>query len=142
MIKKGKKGIWIAVPIPKLFWKKKDGSINTNRKIPGGIYNFYLNVKDSSAVMFLAQYFIGKQINAEGFNAFLIDVQPETDEILKFTVKIGDPTVIAVVAVLAGIGIASFAVSQMLVKIERLVYISYPLLVAGGAFYIYKEVKK
>ena len=141
LIRTGKKGIFITVPIPERFWKNKDGTLNSERKIPSGIYNLYIRVGSSDFVLPVVSALIGKNIGYQGLNIWLLDAIKIDGEIIKVTVKIGDPFIFQIIGVLAALGITSLAISYMLVRIEKVIYISYPLLAIGlGAFAI-KQVK-
>ncbi len=132
-----KKGVWIAIPIPKRLWQKDDGSIDEGFEIPSGVYNLYLNIPFEGSVAEALQNLIGTNVGSYDNPIYILDIGVRNEKLF-VQIKVGDPALVTVIALLSALGIAGLGIGYLLAKVERVVYISYPVLLFGGYYLVRK----
>ncbi|MHA1757965.1 MAG: hypothetical protein ACTSVV_14420 [Promethearchaeota archaeon] len=132
------KSLRLKIPIPQALWKK-DEKVQ-DKKFPKGEYilTFRIPVAGEIAEV-LIKSMIGKEI-PYGDSAIVILNAEYEDDLLKVTLLSTPVPLMVIVGIIASaLGLTAGAI--FLTKLERVIYISYPLLLAGIGLLFYKDIK-
>lgn len=130
----------IPITIPKTLYTDTSGVVRGDAKIPKGNYNLYLNIPLGLASQF--KWFLEKTLKTVmtvGDSYIIINKIEDIDtNTLKINLDIGAPPLLAVLGVIAGVGLIT---SYVLIRVERVVKIAYPLAIGVGSIILIRTFR-